>query len=110
MTIPNGLENIVYLENFRNLWEFLGWKDRKQFALDFCELIINKEIFINIPDQLHRSLNFVAPLLLDRASVETEGYADVRELSYELDTLMRSLSFFSSEDYGEEFEVGPIIY
>jgi hypothetical protein len=109
LTIPNGLEEVVYLENFRGLWEFLGWKDRKRFALYFCELIMNKERFINIPDQIHKGLDFVAaPLILDHPSAGTEDYADIREISYELDTLMRSLFFFSSEDHREEFEVGPI--
>jgi hypothetical protein len=101
----NNLMDIIRLENFRSLVEFLDWENGRQFSLHLCELLIKNALFMNSPADTCMVLSLLTPLIMDNPSREPGDSIIHTELFREQDIMLRALLFFYSGNQDEEFEV-----
>lgn len=95
---------VLKLEHFSQLPTYLGYVQRKKFAVDFCKSAVQYTKALTTPEQVTKLLSFISPLLRDETDQPNEE-ADPEDFSEEQNLVASLIHLFKNDSPLDLFQL-----
>lgn len=96
---------VLKLEHFAQLPSFLGYPQRKKFAVDFCKSAVLYTKALSTTEQVTKLLSFITPLLRDEVDQPPEDQIDAEDFSEEQNLVASLIHLFKNDNPLDLFQL-----